>query len=137
MDEKQTHTIEIISFAYKKGKPQYHYTEERCAKIIDVRHVRNPWHVKGMRKRTGLDPEVQAYVSQCQRTRVLLASEAQIAHNLQNHWHQSIYVGCVGGKHRSVAVAELLADRLRKDGYEITVTHRDLPNVIDHATTTE
>jgi len=109
--------ITLTSFSYKFGKPS------NAAKVIDTRTaVRNPWRRAELRKLTGLDPRVQEFVGHCKGAKDLLYTAARRV----ELGFQSIAFGCQGGKHRSVALVEMLAKQLREDGRNVVVVHRDL-----------
>ncbi len=112
-------TITLISFSYKYGKPPGGNEYTVGVVTYDVRNtVRNPWRDAKLRKLTGLTPEIQAFVQRCNGSKKILE---------RNFYDGSaIRVGCMGGKHRSVAIVELLAAKYREKGWEVTVIHRDL-----------
>lgn len=108
--------IEITSFGYKHGLPPVGFS------VLDCRHLSNPHHDPDLRPLDGLDGRVQAFVT-----------EKMAAHNLFRDalcmvasGRDKIAFGCVGGRHRSVAMAEWVAQTLRERGYDVTVTHREL-----------
>jgi hypothetical protein len=115
--------ITLVSFSYKKGIP------EGCMKMFDLRKVvRNPYHIPELRSLSGLDDRVQAFLSQCrgfqsQLTIITGYIAARASYN------PKIAIGCSGGRHRSVALVELLPKSLKgmygKD-WKVEVTHRDL-----------
>lgn len=116
--------VEITSFSFKKGTPPTPWEENVIYRMIDVRKVRNPWHVPGMRKLDGRHPDVQVFIGRCKKAQELLKTWTHMASNY-NLVTSKIHVGCTGGKHRSVAFAELLAKALPLT-CDVTVVHRDL-----------
>lgn len=122
--------VEIISFGYGHGAPpQAHVT-------IDVRgHFRDPYVDLALRGLTAQDAPVMAAVLGTPGIPVLIRSIVDMAHA---YWCApwqgplTIAVGCVGGRHRSAAVAREVARLLAGDGTQVTLTHRDLDRpVID------
>jgi UPF0042 nucleotide-binding protein len=118
--------VAVTSFGYKHGVPV------DANNVLDVRFLANPYWVDELRHLTGLDPAVHKYVLDkpeakefvdryVDALRIALASYAA-----QNKHFVSVAVGCTGGRHRSVAVAEAIAAALRADGIAARITHRDL-----------
>lgn len=117
--------IEITSFGHNYGVPE-------ADVILDARCLENPFWVPELKEKCGLDAEVQDYILGFPEGREfieqltdLLSLEARMAKRRGLDCLR-IAVGCTGGRHRSVTVAELLARRFREEQYEITLTHRDL-----------
>ncbi len=116
--------ITITSFGYKYKIPFYGGIP---IKTIDLRKVvRNPWRDPTLRKLTGLNESVQQYVEQCLRAKAILKALYKRALNPILKSDTNIAFGCHGGKHRSVAMAELLAKSLKEAGLEVNIIHRDL-----------
>ena len=115
--------IILTSFSYKKGEVTYIPNGGR-QKIFDIRKtVRNPWQVENLRALTGKDKRVQDFILSCPRTEAVIHQIYMFA----VAGFTDIFIGCFGGKHRSVAIAELVAARLAAKGYtEVKVSHRDL-----------
>jgi UPF0042 nucleotide-binding protein len=116
----------VISFGYKYGLPV------DADLVVDCRFLPNPHWVPELRPRTGKDPEVSAYVLRqpgaadfLEGYRKLLATLAA-GYRREGKRYVTLAVGCTGGKHRSVAMAEQVAQQLRADGVETTVVHRDM-----------
>lgn len=117
--------IEITSFGHNYGVPE-------ADVILDARCLENPFWVPELKEKCGLDAEVQNYIlafPECreyaERLTELLSMQAGMAKRRGLDCLR-IAVGCTGGRHRSVTVAELLARRFREEQYEVTLTHRDL-----------
>ena len=117
--------IEITSFGHNYGVPEADVT-------LDVRCLENPFWVPELRDKCGLDSEVQDYIlgfPECreyiERLTELMSLQAKMAKRRGLECLR-IAVGCTGGRHRSVTVAELLARRFRDEHYETKLTHRDL-----------
>jgi RNase adapter protein RapZ len=116
----------VMSFGYKYGLPV------DADLVVDCRFLPNPHWVPELRPRTGLDPEVAGYVYDqpgaqdfLKRYQELLRILAE-GYRREGKRYMTLAVGCTGGKHRSVAMAEQLAKQLRADGVESTVVHRDM-----------
>lgn len=115
----------IVSFGFKFGLPV------DADLVFDLRYLPNPHFVRTLRPKTGLDPEVAAFVLEADATVELLADVAALLGKLLPRYERegkaylTIALGCTGGRHRSVAVAEALAARLRP-GAEVRVEHRDV-----------
>jgi UPF0042 nucleotide-binding protein len=106
--------IRLLSFGFKHGPQPHDYS------IVDCRQLPNPHKLVSMRQLTGLDPLVQRYVcrnSMFQERHPGWISLAKSA--------GTVAFGCHGGRHRSVAVVEMLAKQLRMSGHDVTVIHRD------------
>jgi UPF0042 nucleotide-binding protein len=119
--------VTILSFGFKYGLPA------DADLVADARFLPNPFWNPELRSLTGLDPVVSDYVlSQTGAREFLDGYAAALApvlagYQRENKRHATIAVGCTGGKHRSVAVAEELATRLRElPGVAVSVKHRDL-----------
>jgi RNase adapter protein RapZ len=117
--------VSATSFGYKFGTPH------DVDLLFDVRFLANPHFVPELKGKTGLDPAVQAYIEKDPETPAfmerLVAFLDYLMPRFQNEGksYLSIGVGCTGGKHRSVYVAEQLASRLQERGYPVRVSHRD------------
>jgi UPF0042 nucleotide-binding protein len=105
----------VMSFGFKYGLPV------DADLVLDVRFLPNPHWIPELRPRTGLDPEVSAYVLAQPGARPV-----RVTYRLPSLRYVTLAVGCTGGKHRSVAMAEQFAARLSSDGVDTTVVHRDV-----------
>ena len=116
----------VMSFGFKYGLPV------DADLVLDVRFLPNPHWVPELRPRTGLDPEVSAYVLAQPGAKELLESYGETlriitaGYRKEGKRYVTLAVGCTGGKHRSVAMAEQFAARLKSDGVDTTVVHRDV-----------
>jgi UPF0042 nucleotide-binding protein len=119
-------TISVLSFGYKYGLPF------NADLVFDVRFLPNPHFVDHLRARSGNDQPVVEYVLASQVTQDFLKRCFEfIAFLLPHYEHEgkaylTIALGCTGGRHRSVAIANLLHQHLHEQGYQLTLTHRDL-----------
>lgn len=108
----------IFSFGYRHGKPEV----PDGATVIDVRTLfgRNPYHDKRLRRLRGTDRAVQADIRKTpgfERKLELLAAQVKAAGGL-------VYLGCTGGHHRSVYLAELLSERFSCPVQHLNINHR-------------
>lgn len=117
--------VSATSFGFKFGVPH------DVDLLFDVRFLVNPHFVPELKGKTGLDPAVAAYIEKDPETSVFLGKVSDFLDYLlplyerEHKSYLSIGVGCTGGKHRSVYIAERLAELLRQKGYPVRVSHRD------------
>lgn len=118
--------VSIQSFSYKRGVPR------GVDMILDCRFLTNPYWEPTLRDRDGRDPDVAAYVVADRRFAPFFDQVAALAEFLlpayvdEGKSHLSIAFGCTGGQHRSVVVAERLAERLAAAGWQVSKRHREL-----------
>ena len=121
-----TFAVNISSFGFKYGIP----TESDV--MFDVRFLPNPFYVPSLKKLTGNNKKVRDYIFKSD-----LAGEfVDAVHSLltsmvqgyidEGKYHLNIAFGCTGGHHRSVAIANAVAEEFKKDGMRVRVYHRDL-----------
>lgn len=125
-EERGGPTLSVMSFGFARGIPR------GADLVFDMRFLRNPHWVEELRPGTGLDPEVAAYVAgdpaydeAMERIEGLLLLLLP-RYRAEGKAYVTVAIGCTGGRHRSVHVAERLARRLRDAAFSPTVTHRDL-----------
>jgi UPF0042 nucleotide-binding protein len=121
--------VTILSFGFKHGIPV------DSDLLFDVRFLPNPHFVPGLREHTGRDAEVIDFINQSNATGEFLDRTTNLLEFLipqyvsEGKSYLTIGIGCTGGRHRSVAVAEALRKRLGKlDGVRLRVRHRDISN---------
>jgi RNase adapter protein RapZ len=120
-------TISVTSFGFKNGIPS------DADLVFDVRFLPNPHFVPEFRKLTGKHPKVAKYVRQFPQTREFLDKVTDMLTFLLPHYihegksYLTIGIGCTGGQHRSVMIAEELKKRLGAAGYRSKASHRDMP----------
>lgn len=125
-DETKRLLVSCLSFGFKNGVPL------DADMVFDVRFLPNPHFVPEFRKKTGLDPKVAAYVRGFKQTEEFLDRITKLMLYLLPHYieegksYLTVALGCTGGQHRSVMMAEELAQRLRKAGYQVKALHRDI-----------
>ncbi len=116
----------VVSFGFKYGIPV------DASMVVDMRFLPNPHWVPDLRPQTGLDGPVRTYVlAQPAATQFLDALDHLLDTVYAGYLHErkhylTLAVGCTGGKHRSVTMAEVIGDRMRRRGLEVLVAHRDL-----------
>jgi UPF0042 nucleotide-binding protein len=116
----------VVSFGYKHGLPL------DTDLVIDCRFLPNPFWVDGMRDLTGLDDDVRDYVLGQSVAGEFVDEVSRLldillpAYVHEGKSYLTIAFGCTGGRHRSVAIAERVADLLRERGFNPKVTHRDV-----------
>lgn len=120
-------TVNIVSFGYSNGLPS------DADFVADARFLHNPHWVPALRSLTGLDPAVRDYVLGSEGAQEFISSYATLLADVlelyRSHDKHSVTIGigCTGGKHRSVAIAEALGTAMRERGLQVRVTHRDRP----------
>ena len=118
--------VTVLSFGFKYGLP---YDSDF---LIDARFIPNPHWIPELQPKTGLDEEVSNFVLAADGVGEFIDGYAKIFARLAPSYERegkkylTLSIGCTGGKHRSVAVAESLASRLRGEGIEATAVHRDV-----------
>lgn len=126
LTDQQLMEVSVFSFGFKHGMPV------EADLMIDVRFLPNPFYDPQMRTMTGNDPLVRDFVLNNEVTcRFLDAWESLLdvampGYVAEGKSHLSIAVGCTGGQHRSVAIANATADYLQRGGYHVSLSHRDL-----------
>jgi UPF0042 nucleotide-binding protein len=118
--------VSLVSFGFKHGIP---YGTDL---LFDVRFLPNPHFVPGLREQTGQDEGVQAYLDRQPDFAELVGRLTDLLAYLlpryrrENRSYLSVAIGCTGGRHRSVAVAERLKGALEEQGWPARVIHRDI-----------
>ena len=118
--------ISVVSFGFKRGLPP------DVDNVFDVRFLPNPHWVPALRDLTGHDATVREYVLAQPDSRVFLDKVSSLlefllpSYEVEGKAYMSVAVGCTGGKHRSVVIAEELAAAIRGLGYDAATFHRDV-----------
>lgn len=126
LTDQQLMEVSVFSFGFKHGMPV------EADLMIDVRFLPNPFYDPKMRTLTGNDKLVSDFVLQNPVTEKFLEAwwslldVAMPGYVAEGKSHLSIAVGCTGGQHRSVAIANATAAYLEKGGYHVSLSHRDL-----------
>lgn len=119
--------ISFVSFGYKSGVPV------EADLLFDVRFLPNPHFVPAFRHLTGRHPQVAKYICSFPQTQEFIQRISDLLIYLVPHYiregksYLTIGLGCTGGQHRSVLIAEEVKKQLAKAGYRVKVTHRDSP----------
>jgi len=118
--------VQILSFGHKYGNPR------DLDLMFDVRHLPNPYFESGLRELTGEDPTVIKYL----RTNTDVGETIEKFHGVMQYLlpfyaregksYLTVGIGCTGGRHRSVMVANELRRMLKKDGFNVSAAHRDM-----------
>ncbi|MEN3015746.1 MAG: RNase adapter RapZ [bacterium] len=124
---KKIYLLKILSFGYKHGFPNTDI-------VIDVRMLPNPFYVKELSNKTGIDKEVKQYLSSDQNTQEFLSKTLSYLEYIINLYFVNVKsfleigIGCTGGKHRSVFVAEYLYEQIKQkyQNMKILIEHRDI-----------
>lgn len=117
---------EVMSFGFKRGLPR------QADLVLDVRFLPNPFYIEELCRQCGLDKDVRDYVMDNEITKEFMNKWKEMLSFLIPNYQQEgkhhlvIAVGCTGGAHRSVAIAEAIGEFLRGQGIPVNVTHRDL-----------
>ena len=118
--------VTVISFGFKYGIPV------DADFVADMRFLPNPFWVPELRPRTGRDEDVADYVKQRPSAQTFLDQYVPMLENVAGGYltegkrFMTVAIGCTGGKHRSVAMTEEIAARLRAHGIDTRASHRDL-----------
>lgn len=118
--------VAVESFGFKHGLPL------DADIVMDVRFLPNPYWDEVLRPLTGHDPAVRDYVIERAQTSEFLDSFDDMlrtvmpGYQAEGRSYLTIAIGCTGGRHRSVAIVEELADRLRARGLAVRTSHRDI-----------
>jgi UPF0042 nucleotide-binding protein len=124
--DKEGPNVNIVSFGFKYGVPA------EADLLFDVRFLPNPYFVDGLRDLDGRTPEVQHFLDKSDITVELMRRLQDLLDFLIPHYaaegktYLSVALGCTGGKHRSVALAEKLGHYLAERDFPCAVSHRDL-----------
>lgn len=125
-NDKDVMNINIVSFGFKHGIPN------DADFVLDVRCLPNPYWVESLREKTGLDQEVYDYVFSFGDAQKLLDKTISLLDFLNPLYIKEgksqivIAIGCTGGNHRSVAIAEALKKHFVKHWDNVSVNHRDI-----------
>lgn len=125
-EEFDSLVVTILSFGFKYGIP------EDADLIFDVRFLPNPYYIDELKKKTGLDPEVKDFVMDHPQSVQFLDKLTDLIqflipnYILEGKNRLVIGIGCTGGQHRSVTLANGLYDRLKGGNYGLKIDHRDI-----------
>ncbi|WP_090926422.1 RNase adapter RapZ [Salibacterium qingdaonense] len=123
--EKDAFSVNVLSFGYKYGLPI------DADLVFDVRFLPNPHYIDHLKPKTGLEEEVSSYVLKWTETKEFIEKLLDMLSFMLPQYKREgksqliIAIGCTGGKHRSVTLAEYTADYFA-EGYAVHKTHRDI-----------
>jgi len=124
-NESNNLMISVISFGFKHGLPM------DADLVYDVRFLPNPHYVEALREHTGNEAPVRNYVmnspvSQAFSEKLIDMVDFLIPHYIREGKNQLVIaIGCTGGKHRSVTIANVLYECLQREGHRVLIHHRD------------
>jgi len=124
--EIQPLNVNLISFGFKMGVPA------DADMIFDARFLKNPFFEPSLKNRLGTTPSIKKYVGNQKEAKVFMTKVSDLLSFLLPKFQKegkttlNIGFGCTGGKHRSVALVEILQEKLSKKNWEIAKIHRDL-----------
>ena len=122
----KTMRVNFLSFGFKYGIPP------DCDLVADVRFLPNPYFVETLRDKNGLDPDVRDFVLKLEDATTFLKYYSQLLEFLLPRYifegksYLNIGIGCTGGKHRSVAIAQALCKHFENGSSLLSVKHRDI-----------
>ena len=125
-EEEPPIRAEVMSFGFKRGLPR------QADLVVDVRFLPNPFYIEALCRHSGLDEDVREFVMEHETTREFMTRYTEMLAFLIPHYREEgkrrlvIAVGCTGGQHRSVAIAEAIGAWLKEKGYPTEINHRDL-----------
>lgn len=130
--------IRVVSFGFKKSSPPL------ANMLFDVRFLKNPYWVDELRPLSGLDKPVRDYVMEQSAAQEFLSHVLHMAELVMPPIFEAksnvftFAFGCTGGQHRSVSVAEVLAESLRElfPDHEIEIEHREMSEVLSQGPST-
>ncbi|WAM31995.1 RNase adapter RapZ [Caldicellulosiruptor naganoensis] len=123
---QETMLITIMSFGFKYGLPL------DADLVFDVRFIPNPFYIDELKHKTGKEKEVKEYVLRWDVTKKFLDKLFDLILFLIPNYAEEgkgqlvIAIGCTGGKHRSVTIAEELFELIKNKGYRTSIFHRDI-----------
>ena len=118
--------VSVHSFSYKRGLPRGVDT------LIDCRFLKNPYWQPDLRAQNGQSEAIQLYIKKDERFELFFTKTLDLikyllpAHEAEGKSHFSIGFGCSGGRHRSVAVAELIREALAQSAWQVSIRHREM-----------
>lgn len=123
--------ITLMSFGFKKGTPR------EADMILDVRFLQNPHWDRKLRPLTGRDEDVQNFIRKDETFDNFLSKTKDMLalilprYEVEGKSYFTLALGCTGGRHRSVFLAEILTDFVKEQGFSVSLRHRDLQTLSD------
>ncbi|MBS4456912.1 RNase adapter RapZ [Tuanshanicoccus lijuaniae] len=124
-DNQSTFHVQVVSFGFKYGAPI------DVDVMMDVRFLPNPHYIEELRPKTGLDAQVYDYVMKQPETQAFYTKFIDLieyclpGYKKEGKSSVVIGIGCTGGQHRSIALAERVGNHLKNSGYDTAISHRD------------
>jgi UPF0042 nucleotide-binding protein len=118
--------VQFVSFGHKHGVPN------QVDLLFDVRHLPNPYFDQNLKELPGTDSKVIAFLEREDEVQETIKRFSNLLEYLlplykrEGKSYLTIGVGCTGGRHRSVMVANRLSEAVKNDNFDISVTHRDV-----------
>ncbi|MBM7585994.1 UPF0042 nucleotide-binding protein [Bacillus pakistanensis] len=125
VNKQSIFTVNVISFGFKHGIPI------DADLVFDVRFLPNPHYIDHMRPKTGLEEEVSTYVLKWTETQKFIEKVTDLLSFMLPHYKREgksqlvVAIGCTGGQHRSVTLAEYIGHYFEED-YHTKISHRDI-----------
>jgi UPF0042 nucleotide-binding protein len=119
-------TVIVSSFGFKNGIPR------DCDYLFDMRFLPNPNYVPELKRLSGRDIEVQSYLDKISEKQVFMKHLVSLMEFILKHYENTgkkqlhVAIGCTGGRHRSVAIAEQLSKIISDTGHRTAMNHRDI-----------
>jgi UPF0042 nucleotide-binding protein len=126
MSARRAILVSVISFGFRFGVPA------DANLVFDARFLPNPNYIPRLKSKTGRDAAVQRYMDSFPSSREFMKHLMDLLFYLLPHYVQegksylTVAIGCTGGRHRAVAIAEKLAQALADKGYKTRISHRDV-----------
>lgn len=126
MKIESSFAVNVTSFGYKHGIPM------EADLVFDMRFIPNPYYVPSLKKLTGNNKKVSQYVMRQEIAQKFIVQLRDLINTVvpcyvkEGKYHLNVAFGCTGGQHRSVAMANRMAEIFREEGYRVTLSHRDL-----------
>lgn len=127
--------INIMSFGFKYGIPI------DADLVFDVRFIPNPYYIEELKKFSGRDEKVKNYVLKWDETKIFISKVNELLEFLIPNYIKEgkaqlvIAIGCTGGRHRSVAIANEIYERLKINNHAVLINHRDIDEDVSGAVT--
>jgi UPF0042 nucleotide-binding protein len=121
--------VNLLTFGFKYGLPS------DADLVMDVRFLPNPYWVEDLKDLTGIDPKVKDYIFSFEQTNTFVNQYWEMLQFLLPYYgkegkhYLTLAIGCTGGKHRSVAIAEALKAKFKGSNFSVTLYHRDIKKV--------
>lgn len=125
--------ISVVSFGFKHGIPL------DSDLVFDVRFLPNPFYEETLKKKSGKDEPVREYVMRWPEAKQFLEKVEDMTEFLVPYYikegktHLVISVGCTGGRHRSVVIANCIYEMLKKNGHRVIIDHRDISEDVEES----